>query len=264
MPQKKGFTLIELMVVITIIAVLSLIGFAVYGKARSLAGDTKRKADIDSIAKVYEQKYNFALAQPYQPYQGTDFNGGQPPADPATGNEYLGVIPSGGATGFNICADLSDGLTRYCRVSSRGTTPSAPTAPGTYSQSFTYGVGATTQCTAWDTWRASLTGTYTTVTLKGSNDLNGVSCTGTTANTICRNLRTGTAMGPTACGGRNWTVGIGCAFAGAVELTANGNICVCDSGSSYTARPCIGNQNWGGINGATCNAPSQTITVICQ
>ena len=46
-----------------------------------------------------------------------------------------------------------------------------------------------------------------------------------------------------------------------IELSANSNICSCTSG--YVARPCIGNANWGGVNGTTCSAVSQTIRVTC-
>jgi hypothetical protein len=45
-------------------------------------------------------------------------------------------------------------------------------------------------------------------------------------------------------------------------LSANGDICRCSSG--YVVRPCIGNQNWGGVNGNTCNAGAQTMRVVCD
>jgi hypothetical protein len=37
--------------------------------------------------------------------------------------------------------------------------------------------------------------------------------------------------------------------------------CNCDT--AYTVRPCIGNNNWGGINTATCGGPTQSMEVIC-
>ncbi len=52
--QKKGFTLIELLVVIAIIAILSVIGFTVFTNAQKGARDSKRRSDIDSIAKALE------------------------------------------------------------------------------------------------------------------------------------------------------------------------------------------------------------------
>lgn len=50
----KGFSLIELLVVVAIIGFLSAIGMAVYADVQARSRDAKRKADIDSIAKVLE------------------------------------------------------------------------------------------------------------------------------------------------------------------------------------------------------------------
>lgn len=141
-------------------------------------------------------------------------------------------------------------------------TPIPPT-PNTYSQSFTNGVIAADQCTAWNNWRSSLTSVYSTITLKGSIDPVGVSCTGAAANTICNNLRTATATS-ISCGGRIWNIGgCGSETAGLSSGVVSIGTCSCDVG--YMVRPCLGvAPNWGGINGPTCNASSQTITVVCQ
>lgn len=56
--QKNGFTLIELLVVIAIIAILATVAVTVFRGVTSAARDSKRKADIESIAKAYEAKYN--------------------------------------------------------------------------------------------------------------------------------------------------------------------------------------------------------------
>lgn len=50
-----GFTLVELLVVIALIAILAVVGVAVYRGVIASARDTKRKADIASIAKALEQ-----------------------------------------------------------------------------------------------------------------------------------------------------------------------------------------------------------------
>jgi hypothetical protein len=116
------------------------------------------------------------------------------------------------------------------------------------------------QCTAWNTFRALLTGTYTQITIKGNLDETGVSCTGSTANLICQALRAGTT-GTWSCGGRSWRTG---SCGSGLELSAEGSICACPS-PGYIARPCIGNQNWGGVASATCwDPPSQRIDVVCQ
>jgi len=133
----------------------------------------------------------------------------------------------------------------------------------TFSQWFTASTTSPSQCTAWETFRASLTGTYTTVTIKGNYDETGVSCTGSTANLICQALRTASA-GTWSCGGRTWMVGECGVSAGSWELSAEGSICSCPS-PGYIARPCIGNQNWGGAATATCwDPPSQRLDVVCN
>ena len=118
------------------------------------------------------------------------------------------------------------------------------------------------QCQAWHTFQASLTGSYSTVVLSGSNDPVGVTCTGNAANQICQALHNNTVVS-VACGGKTWNVG-NCAVSGyESELSADGSTCSCDN-PGYIARPCIGNDNWGGIKGATCQPPQQTITVQCK
>jgi len=52
--QKRGFTLIEIMVVIAIIAILSAIVFAALNEARKKARDSDREADIQQIAAALQ------------------------------------------------------------------------------------------------------------------------------------------------------------------------------------------------------------------
>ncbi|MBP7708284.1 hypothetical protein KA107_01250 [Candidatus Pacearchaeota archaeon] len=113
------------------------------------------------------------------------------------------------------------------------------------------------QCTAWNAFREQINSTYSKVTLKGSNDEVGVSCTGEVAGQICASLHSG-VPGSWECEGRTWMTGY---CGGGLEITTTGSICGCSTG--YTVRPCIGNENWGGANSATCDAHSQTLTVIC-
>jgi hypothetical protein len=130
-----------------------------------------------------------------------------------------------------------------------------------FTDSFTQNQTPTTQCTDWQTFHAKLTGTYSSVTLSGSNDTTGRTCTGTNANTICQALHNQTTVAALSCGGYTWNVYTGCN--GDVELSADGTTCGCPT-TGYDVRPCIANSNWGGINTATCTGPSQTITVTCK
>lgn len=60
MPKKsprRGFTLIELMIAISIVAVLSSIGFASYSSSQVYARDSKRKQDLRAVATALELYY---------------------------------------------------------------------------------------------------------------------------------------------------------------------------------------------------------------
>jgi len=82
-----------------------------------------------------------------------------------------------------------------------------------------------------------------------------------------------------ACDGFNWSISNFCAGTGnggppppQVELKVSPETdpvptaCQCQTASSniYAVRPCIGNQNWGGVGTDACNAPSQSIEVTVQ
>lgn len=141
-----------------------------------------------------------------------------------------------------------------------------PVPPGSFSQTFISGQAPGTSIeNAWTAFRASLTGTYTTMSI--SNNL-GASITVTDANvqSIADALRTATVGTnfSVVIGVNTWRVIQGCvagtADANSIYLT-NSGACDCGGGGKYTVRPMIKNANWGGLNGASCNAPTQTITV---
>lgn len=145
--------------------------------------------------------------------------------------------------------------------------PSPSTVTGvTFSQTFTGGQSpGTTIENAWTTFRQSLTGTYTQFTWSSTN---GSSITVTDAVKVqqlanaLRTATTGTNFSVTI-GSNTWRVIQGCSVtvptpANAIEFT---NLSACSCGSGYTIRPFIRNSNWGGTNQATCNAPTQTITI---
>ena len=93
--------------------------------------------------------------------------------------------------------------------------------------------------------------------MKGTFDNQGMTLTGNMANTICQALKTGTKT-TVVFNGRPWNVDM----CGGVELTADGTICSCSS-PGYALRPCAA-MEWGGVNSATCAAPTQTISVVIQ
>lgn len=77
---KKGFTLVELMVVITVIAILMTIAIVSFTRIQKQARDTKRKADIRTIETALQARFTEfqaypvveAPAQPASTVLGTD------------------------------------------------------------------------------------------------------------------------------------------------------------------------------------------------
>lgn len=142
----KGFSLVELLIVVTIIAVLGAIGMAVFGGLQKGARDARREADIDAIGKAMEVHYNDASGQ-YNALAESMFAGGKVPEDPLKGNNNCGCSgtpptclvcmycststdgcvsgfpevavgqPAAGTT-FKVCTNLENN-TRYCRSNQR-------------------------------------------------------------------------------------------------------------------------------------------------
>lgn len=113
--REKGFTLVELLVVITIIGILSTIGLTIYSGVQNKAQDVKKKQDIDAIATAYELNYNQRTRQ-YNKLPDDAVSGGV-----LLSSDYKCLL-GGSAPAFKVCAALSD-RTKYCRESVRGTPP---------------------------------------------------------------------------------------------------------------------------------------------
>lgn len=115
MPAQKGFTLVELMVVITIIAILSVVGVVVYTNVTKSARMASRRADIEAISKAYETNFD---GSKYPTLTKDNFAGALIPT-PYSGGSYFMYGPNitGAKTdGFALCASLVDDNT--CSMSS--------------------------------------------------------------------------------------------------------------------------------------------------
>ncbi|MDO8619049.1 MAG: type II secretion system protein [Candidatus Daviesbacteria bacterium] len=105
--HSAGFTLIELMVAIAIVAILSTVGLVVFSNAQSGARDSKRTSDLDAIAKALESKKTSGGVT-YSWVASSDFAGNAIPNDPK-------------------------GVTSYCFAVSTAVPPAAPpTAPAVW------------------------------------------------------------------------------------------------------------------------------------
>jgi len=140
--------------------------------------------------------------------------------------------------------------------------PTPPLLETTFSQLFTQGVAPTTTVeTAWNTFRASLTGSYTTIRFYSNLNVGATVTDAVKVQTLANALRTATVTNQTI-GSNTWFVGTGCGSPkiGGVAVEFS-NVGSCTASSTYALRPMINNQNWGGVNGTTVNAPTQTITL---
>lgn len=116
MKDRKGFTLLELLVVIGIIGILVAIGTVSYSSAQNRSRDSRRRQDLEAIANSLEAyyadnavaKYSYPSAADCTGYE--DYLSAGTPTDPKWGFEYTdptGNTRSGGSGAF--CA-----ATEYC------------------------------------------------------------------------------------------------------------------------------------------------------
>ncbi|MBI2596536.1 type II secretion system protein [Candidatus Daviesbacteria bacterium] len=114
--KKNAFTLIELLIAISIISVLSVIGLVVYKGVQSKTRDSIRKQDLNKLAmalEVYAQQHNGKYIANSDNCTATVFSttiadylsGGIAPQDPQ-GRDYC-YISTDGLT-FTLCANLEN------------------------------------------------------------------------------------------------------------------------------------------------------------
>jgi prepilin-type N-terminal cleavage/methylation domain-containing protein len=126
--MKKGFTLIELMVVVAIMAILAIAGLSIFTTARQKAKDTRVKNDAKAYQQAAEQQFD-AEAETYPAsLTAADFEGSSMPsasdltysvaADQTTYCVYTSALNDvtagncGGLTGAGVCNWT--GTTNFC------------------------------------------------------------------------------------------------------------------------------------------------------
>ena len=105
MKRDKGFTLLELLVVIGIIALLVGIATVSYGAAQVRTRDARRRADLNSMKDALEQYYsaNSFVYPDICSAAEADFLKGPWPVDPVT---TLSYDPYCDADSYYICATM--------------------------------------------------------------------------------------------------------------------------------------------------------------
>lgn len=98
----RGFTLIELMVAISIVAILATVGFSTYSQSQLRARDAKRKQDLRAIATALELYYQLHQHYPCVP---NSENGG---------SGFLKSDNTAGSGGFWIQDKAVSGGPAYC------------------------------------------------------------------------------------------------------------------------------------------------------
>jgi len=107
--KKRGFTLFELLVSISIIGILVAVASASYGSAQKKARDTRRIEDLNGIQKALEQYYSINSSSYPNASDGKP-SGLVPdyiqvwPANPK-GSDYVYSVPSSGTYCVGVSMD---------------------------------------------------------------------------------------------------------------------------------------------------------------
>lgn len=115
-PQNlRGFTLMELLIVIALIGILISISVAAYTTAQKRTRDSRRQGDLKALQNALEQ-YNSANSGSYPagtyPNLSTTFLPNGEPKDPKTQCSYIQATWT--ASEYRICADLEGVGTDSC------------------------------------------------------------------------------------------------------------------------------------------------------
>lgn len=114
MNNHKGFTLVELLVVMSIIGVLAALGLGSFMTAQARGRDAQRKSDLKQVSHSLELYYGDHNKYPAIITFGSALTDGKTvyfkilPTDPSVGQSYLYTLVGGSDQKFRLSAELEN------------------------------------------------------------------------------------------------------------------------------------------------------------
>jgi prepilin-type N-terminal cleavage/methylation domain-containing protein len=104
---KKGFTLLELLVVISILALLMAMGLVAFSTAQQRGRDSKRRGDIKATQNAFEQYFvvNGSEYAACNTMAASQMSEGELPTDPKPSQSYTCTVDTVANT-YCVCAQL--------------------------------------------------------------------------------------------------------------------------------------------------------------
>jgi len=120
MKKNLGFTLVELLVVMAILAILATVGFGQYTNSQIKARDAQRKSDLSNIARALEMYYNDNQSYPTASNGMIVVDQGSGDTELNWGTEFFATFGSTDVVYMKRLPEESNSDISYCYSSNEG------------------------------------------------------------------------------------------------------------------------------------------------